>query len=143
MTDLIVEVSKKRRREPATFQFTGRLALEPLRNAITTYMIIFQQIFIADRNDNSPVFEDKSYVFSVTENSQPGVVLGSVRARDEDKGKNGEIEYRLRTPIKKFTIEASSGEFFVAFCRPHLPSWQMCGRGPRFESRCLLSFHEN
>ena len=123
----------------------GRLALEPLCccNAITIYMIIFQQIFIADRNDNSPVFEDKSYVFSVTENSQPGVVLGSVRARDEDKGKNGEIEYRLRTPIKKFTIEASSGEFFVAFCRPHLPSWQMCGRGPRFESRCLLSFHEN
>ncbi len=67
---------------------------------------------IADRNDHSPVFEDKSYVFSVTENTRPGSVVGTVKARDEDKGKNGEIEYRLRTPIKKFAIEASSGEDF-------------------------------
>jgi len=48
----------------------------------------------------------------VSENSQPGAILGSVRARDEDKGKNGEIEYRIRTPIKKFNIEASSGDTY-------------------------------
>ena len=68
------------------------------------------KIFVADRNDNSPVFEEKSYVFSAPESSRPGHVIGSVQARDDDKGRNGEIEYRLRTTIKKFAIEATSGE---------------------------------
>jgi ribosomal protein S20 len=67
------------------------------------------------------LFDEKVYTFSVAENSRPGHVIGSVRARDEDKGRNGEVEYRLRTTIKKFSIEAKSGErensikhFFVA-----------------------------
>ena len=65
---------------------------------------------MADRNDHSPTFEEKSYVFSAPENSDVGHVIGAVQARDEDKGRNGEIQYRLRTTIKKFTIEASSGK---------------------------------
>ena len=67
------------------------------------------QIFVADRNDHSPTFDEKSYTFSTPENSRLGLVIGSVQARDEDKGRNGEIEYRLRTTIKKFSIEAKSG----------------------------------
>jgi hypothetical protein len=67
------------------------------------------QIFLADRNDHSPTFEEKSYVFLAPENLDVGHVIGAVQARDEDKGRNGEIQYRLRTTIKKFVIEASSG----------------------------------
>ena len=59
------------------------------------------------------MFDDKNYLFTVTENSRPGIVLGSVHANDDDKGKNGEIEYRLRTTIKKFSIEPKSGVDFL------------------------------
>lgn len=90
----------------------NRYEQQTIEQKVTLYQNILMQVYIADRNDHSPVFEDKSYVFSVAENSRPGLVLGSVRARDDDKGKNGEIEYRLRTTIKKFSIEPTSGKIF-------------------------------
>lgn len=77
------------------------------------HFALYLKVFIADRNDHTPVFDDKNYLFTVTENSRPGIVLGSVHANDEDKGKNGEIEYRLRTTIKKFSIEPKSGVDFL------------------------------
>jgi len=67
------------------------------------------EISIADRNDHVPTFEEKLYTLKVAENSPVGHVVGNVRANDEDKGKNGNVEYRLRTPIKKFLIDAGTG----------------------------------
>lgn len=68
------------------------------------------EISFADRNDHVPTFDEKLYTLSVAENSPVGHVVGNVRAVDEDKGKNGDIEYRLRTPIKKFKIETGTGK---------------------------------
>ncbi len=49
-----------------------------------------------DLNDNSPVFEDNSYSFSVAENTDvldPNVFV--VLATDEDDGTNSEITYNI------------------------------------------------
>ncbi|XP_041845378.1 protocadherin gamma-A4-like isoform X17 [Melanotaenia boesemani] len=53
------------------------------------------QLFVADINDNPPVFEEQSYSAYVTENNKPGSTLCSVTARDPDWRQNGTVIYSL------------------------------------------------
>ncbi|XP_053285323.1 protocadherin gamma-A12-like [Pleuronectes platessa] len=53
------------------------------------------QLFVADINDNPPVFEEQSYSAYVTENNKPGSTLCSVTARDPDWRQNGTVVYSL------------------------------------------------
>ncbi len=49
-----------------------------------------------DRNDNSPVFDDNRYSFTVLENTDvldPAVFV--VRATDMDEGSNADITYNI------------------------------------------------
>ncbi|XP_041845381.1 protocadherin beta-16-like isoform X20 [Melanotaenia boesemani] len=53
------------------------------------------QLFVADINDNPPVFEEQSYSSYVTENNKPGSTLCFVTARDPDWRQNGTVIYSL------------------------------------------------
>ncbi|KAM9356725.1 uncharacterized protein ABDE67_004310 [Symphorus nematophorus] len=53
------------------------------------------ELFVADINDNPPVFEEQSYSAYVTENNKPGSTLCSVTARDPDWRQNGTVIYSL------------------------------------------------
>ncbi|KAM4621335.1 protocadherin beta-15-like [Polymixia lowei] len=53
------------------------------------------QLFVADVNDNPPVFEEQSYTAYMTENNKPGSTLCSVTARDPDWRQNGTVIYSL------------------------------------------------
>ncbi|XP_038157810.1 LOW QUALITY PROTEIN: protocadherin beta-15-like [Cyprinodon tularosa] len=53
------------------------------------------QLFIADINDNPPVFKEQSYSAYINENNKPGSTLCSVSARDPDWRQNGTVVYSL------------------------------------------------
>ncbi|XP_077420351.1 protocadherin-17 isoform X1 [Vanacampus margaritifer] len=48
---------------------------------------------VIDSNDNSPVFDQPSYVVEIPENSPPGKVLINLNATDPDEGNNGQVVY--------------------------------------------------
>ncbi|XP_029959809.1 protocadherin gamma-A4-like isoform X29 [Salarias fasciatus] len=53
------------------------------------------QLYVADINDNPPVFEEESYSAYVSENNKAGSTLCSVAARDPDWRQNGTVIYSL------------------------------------------------
>ncbi|XP_003969709.1 protocadherin-17 isoform X1 [Takifugu rubripes] len=48
---------------------------------------------VIDSNDNSPLFDQPSYVVEIPENSPPGKVLIDLNATDPDEGNNGQVVY--------------------------------------------------
>ncbi|XP_068173436.1 protocadherin-17 isoform X2 [Antennarius striatus] len=48
---------------------------------------------VIDSNDNSPVFDQPTYVVEIPENSPPGKVLIDLNATDPDEGNNGQVVY--------------------------------------------------
>ena len=49
---------------------------------------------VVDKNDNPPVFDESTYLFSVEENTEVVRSL-AVRAQDADAGANGEVQYEI------------------------------------------------
>ena len=50
---------------------------------------------LRDVNDNSPVFTEDPYYFTVAETAVVDSVVGEVQANDSDKGANGEVFYEI------------------------------------------------
>ncbi|KAG7237073.1 hypothetical protein INR49_032818 [Caranx melampygus] len=67
-------------------------------------------VLVLDVNDNAPVFSSDVYYFTVSEGSSPQGLVGTVRAVDEDSGKNAQLSYILLTDGKFFRINAKTGE---------------------------------
>ncbi|CAG6000189.1 unnamed protein product [Menidia menidia] len=72
-------------------------------------------ITVLDDNDNDPFFSHsqsgKGIVIQVTEGQAPGVVLGTLQAKDPDEGENGTIFYTLSGPrAERFSLNAVTGE---------------------------------
>ncbi|CAF4901464.1 unnamed protein product [Pieris macdunnoughi] len=62
----------------------------PPRSGTTTL-----QINVLDCNDHSPVFEMQQYEASVREGASPGTTVLTLKATDQDIGKNSEVEYSI------------------------------------------------
>ncbi|XP_078241753.1 protocadherin Fat 2 isoform X1 [Pogona vitticeps] len=79
--------------------------------------LCFIEIEILDVNENlhPPRFASFVYERTVEENSQDGTSVMTVTAQDDDKGKDGEIQYFIRegTDLAVFSIEKDSGTIFT------------------------------
>ncbi|KAJ8247784.1 hypothetical protein GJAV_G00250290 [Gymnothorax javanicus] len=63
------------------------------------------KITISDSNDNSPVFEEQSYVINLLENSPLGSLLIDLNATDADEGTNGKIVYSFSGHVSPKILE--------------------------------------
>ncbi|XP_076147548.1 cadherin-10-like [Alosa pseudoharengus] len=52
-------------------------------------------ITLSDVNNNPPRFPQGVYQFSIPESAHPGSVIGVLHARDNDVGRNAEMEYKI------------------------------------------------
>ncbi|XP_063379045.1 protocadherin-like wing polarity protein stan [Cydia fagiglandana] len=64
----------------------------PPRSGTTTL-----QINVLDCNDHAPVFEMQQYEASVREGASPGTTVLTLKAADQDIGKNAEVEYSIES----------------------------------------------
>lgn len=78
------------------------------------------QINVLDANDHSPMFEMNEYDASVRESVTVGTTVITLKATDQDVGKNAEVEYTIESingggtsteeeDSKAFKIDARSG----------------------------------
>nr|XP_046916120.1 protocadherin Fat 4-like isoform X2 [Dermatophagoides farinae] len=75
-------------------------------------------VTIIDVNNHKPTFDSSSYSFSIAESNYTNdkVKLGVLRARDEDIGKNGLVEYLISSNVASdfpFSIDVHTGELFA------------------------------
>ncbi|XP_056625264.1 protocadherin beta-16-like isoform X22 [Triplophysa dalaica] len=74
-------------------------------------------ITVLDANDNAPVFTQKIYKASITENALKGTVLTTVSASDMDEGSYGKIKYLITNTLddvpELFEINEINGVFKV------------------------------
>ena len=66
------------------------------------------EITVSDINDHPPQFNQSSYTFYVTEESEAAVNIGTVSAFSNDAGQNAIVSYRI-TDNGYFTIHSSDG----------------------------------
>ncbi|XP_030648000.1 protocadherin beta-16-like [Chanos chanos] len=70
-------------------------------------------ITVLDANDNAPVFKQKIYKATLTENAQKGYKVATVSASDADEGSNGKITYYIANIMDGladvFTIDQMNG----------------------------------
>uniref|UniRef100_UPI0037E8A37A protocadherin-23 n=1 Tax=Semicossyphus pulcher TaxID=241346 RepID=UPI0037E8A37A len=67
-------------------------------------------VLVLDVNDNAPLFSREVYYFTVSEGASPRGLVGTVKAVDEDSGKNAQLSYILLSDGKFFRINAKTGE---------------------------------
>ncbi|XP_045904089.1 protocadherin-23 isoform X2 [Micropterus dolomieu] len=67
-------------------------------------------VLVLDINDNAPVFSSEVYYFTVSEGSSPQGLVGTVKAKDKDSGKNAQLSYILLSDGKFFRINSKTGE---------------------------------
>ncbi|XP_053980884.1 protein dachsous-like [Hylaeus volcanicus] len=74
-------------------------------------------VTVQDVNDNSPIFNQTTYVASIPENATVGTPVLAVNATDSDAGDNGRIEYsinrRQSDREEMFRIDPETGMVYV------------------------------
>ncbi|XP_043106945.1 protocadherin beta-16-like isoform X24 [Puntigrus tetrazona] len=75
-------------------------------------------ITVLDNNDNAPVFTQKVYKTTITENAPKGTILTVVSASDADEGSNSVVTYYISDTVEKnvaeiFLINEKSGELIL------------------------------
>ncbi|XP_059150503.1 protocadherin gamma-A10-like [Physella acuta] len=86
---------------------------QPMTGTLTVH------INVTDVNDNTPVFTQQDYSYSVVETAGVGDVVGKVTATDKDYGKNSEIRYTMILAARDsrarelFTIDPFTGEITI------------------------------
>lgn len=72
-------------------------------------------VMILDDNDNAPVITNVMPSFSIRENANPGVFVGTINATDQDSGSNSELTFEITAGNSRnvFSIDATSGDIFT------------------------------
>uniref|UniRef100_A0A3B5LDQ8 Protocadherin-16 n=1 Tax=Xiphophorus couchianus TaxID=32473 RepID=A0A3B5LDQ8_9TELE len=89
------------------FQVLSTSGEASLANVTATAMVT---VLVLDVNDNPPVFSSDVYYFTVSEGSSPQGLVGTVKAKDKDSGKNSQLSYILLSDGKYFRINAKTGK---------------------------------
>uniref|UniRef100_A0A672TWJ1 Protocadherin Fat 3 n=1 Tax=Strigops habroptila TaxID=2489341 RepID=A0A672TWJ1_STRHB len=80
--------------------------------------VSFVEVEVVDVNENlyTPYFPDFAVIGSVKENSRIGTSVLQVVARDEDSGRDGEIQYSIRdgSGLGRFSIDEETGVIYTA-----------------------------
>ena len=71
----------------------------------TTTVTVVMSLITA--GDKPPQFSQSTYIFSIKENSQSGITVGSISASDDDVGSNGIITYSLLPQISLFSVSSN------------------------------------
>ena len=69
----------------------------------------FLTVHLSDVNDNSPLFIDAPFQFSINEEQSGDIAIGKITADDPDLNENGTITFTLQNPSDQFEIHASTG----------------------------------
>ncbi|CAL8363929.1 unnamed protein product [Merluccius merluccius] len=72
-------------------------------------------ISVRDLNDNAPAFgpqaAGRTLSMQVLEGQAPGLLIGTVHAKDPDEGENGSVTYALSGPrAERFTLDPNTGD---------------------------------
>nr|XP_006112269.1 protocadherin Fat 3 isoform X6 [Pelodiscus sinensis] len=80
--------------------------------------VSFVEVEVVDVNENlyTPYFPDFAVIGSVKENARVGTSVLQVTARDEDSGRDGEIQYSIRdgSGLGRFSIDEETGVIYTA-----------------------------
>ena len=87
---------------------------------VTAFDMGFPQMFgiadvlitVIDLNDNTPMFSQNIYTFSILENIKLGEIFGKVQAFDLDSGVNAKLTYYLQIN-STFAINTTTGDLFL------------------------------
>ena len=66
-------------------------------------------VSITDKNDNAPIFSQRSYFATIREKNQIGDFIIEISCTDQDEGRNGVIEFYLLNNSEKILINNTSG----------------------------------
>ena len=129
----LVEYAITNGNELSTFAMnsnTGKITLGKLLDRETTSLYILTveasnkgsqksqaqlKVKVADVNDNKPTFNQTFYSFTIKENSPKYSYVGTVKATDNDAGRNKEIYYAIIDKDQdSFAIEHTTGAIRVA-----------------------------
>ena len=77
----------------AILPFLHPLSLPPPPSSLPPSSLL-SPVAVVDKNDNPPLFDESTYLFSVEENTEVVRSL-AVRAQDADAGANGEVQYEI------------------------------------------------
>ncbi|XP_067127599.1 LOW QUALITY PROTEIN: protein dachsous-like [Centruroides vittatus] len=80
----------------------------PSLSATTTVLLQ-----VLDANDNDPQFVEKKFVFTVEENGDKGLHVGTLSAKDKDLGNNASLRYTLLNTNGSFQINPITGEIYT------------------------------
>lgn len=84
--------------------------------------VSFVEVEVVDVNENlyTPYFSDFAVIGSVKENSRIGTSVLQMSARDDDAGRDGEIQYSIRdgSGLGRFNVDEETGKsvFVACFC---------------------------
>jgi len=77
-------------------------------------------VTLEDINDNVPVLSERTYRFSVAENSEEGVFVGAVTAVDTDLAPFNSVYYHLsQGNADSFIIDPHNGQWMAARSKLH------------------------
>lgn len=73
------------------------------------------QVHVQDINEGGPEFEKVSMTFEIRENSAPGTVVGTIKAKDHDSGDNGVINYYIigGNLFSMFGVNRTTGSLYL------------------------------
>ena len=79
------------------------------------YTNSYLYVQLIDENDNIPLFTEAIYNVTVVENSEPGIIIASVKANDLDIGSNANVTYTIISgnTDDTFRINATTGDIFL------------------------------
>ncbi len=71
-------------------------------------------VSIEPQNEHAPVFNEGVYNLNVLENTRLGTRIGTVRAMDEDRGRDGDVVYGISTGSDVILVDTITGDLVLA-----------------------------